>query len=92
MAVNVRKLAKRICRLCYPGLAVAVCIAAAPVNASLMDVSKIEVTSTNNTWIQIAELIATETRTGTNAALTGNGGPAFAPNVASGRMAGSGHI
>jgi hypothetical protein len=69
MKVSFRKLAKR---LCHPGLAVAVCIAAAPASAGLMDVSKIEITSTNNTWIQIVELIVTETGTGTNAALAGN--------------------
>jgi hypothetical protein len=36
-----------------------------------MNVSKIEITSTNNTWIQIVELIATETGIDTNAALAG---------------------
>jgi hypothetical protein len=67
--------------VCHPGLAIAVCIAAAPASAGLIGVSKIEVTSTNNTWIQVAELIATETGTGTNVALAGNGGAAFAPNI-----------
>lgn len=71
----------KFARFCGSAAAIVFYITAIPASAGLIDVSKIEVTSTNNTWIQVAELIATETGTGLNAALSANGGTAFAPNM-----------
>lgn len=66
----------------FAALAIAACTFASSANAGLIGVKDIVVTKTagSTPYIQIAELQAFQTGTGTNVALASNGGSASAPN------------